>query len=54
MSSRFTTNPELSFALIGSFPSARTKSRARCSASSLVVMVRTTSTSFINGTGLKK
>src|SRR4051812_13831094 len=54
ISRRLTTKPELSFARIGSLPRARMKSIARVSVSSLVVIVRTTSTSFINGTGLKK
>ncbi len=38
----------------GSFPSAFANSNAVLKASSLVTIVRTTSTSFMSGTGLKK
>jgi hypothetical protein len=44
----------MSFPSIGSFPSRRAKSIAAAKVASLVVTVRTTSTSFISGTGLKK
>src|SRR3954471_3271391 len=46
--------PELSRAAIGSLPSERANSKARSKVSSEVSRVRTTSTSFITGTGLKK
>ena len=49
-----TTKPELSFARIGSLPSRLAKSYAASKVATLVVTVRTTSTSFISGTGLKK
>ncbi len=39
---------------MGSLPSERANSKARSKVSSEVTMVRTTSTSFITGTGLKK
>ena len=47
-------NPELSFAATASLPSDLAKAKARRNASSDVVTVRTTSTSGISGTGLKK
>jgi hypothetical protein len=47
-------NPELSFAATGSFPTDLANSKAARKVSSLVRTVRTTSTSFITGTGLKK
>src|SRR2546422_316282 len=53
-SSRFTMKPELSFAATGSLPSDLAKANARRNVSSDVVTVRTTSTSGISGTGLKK
>src|SRR6266542_2419027 len=53
-SRRLTTNPELSLARIGSLPSDLAKSKTVFSVSSEVAIVRTTSTSFITGTGLKK
>ena len=46
--------PELSFAATGSLPSDLAKANARRNVSSDVVTVRTTSTSGISGTGLKK
>src|SRR5436305_10296366 len=46
--------PELSRAATGSLPSERANSKARSKLSSEVSRVRTTSTSFITGTGLKK
>src|SRR5712692_99842 len=53
-SSRFTMNPELSFATTGSLPSDLANAKARRSVSSDVVTVRTTSTRGMSGTGLKK
>src|SRR5216110_696145 len=53
-SSRLTMNPELSFAATASLPSDLAKPKVRRNASSDVVTVRTTSTSGISGTGLKK
>src|SRR5438876_360015 len=53
-SSRFTMKPELSLAATGSLPSEAAKAKARLKVCSDVVMVRTTSTSGITGTGLKK
>src|SRR5262245_32639388 len=53
-SSRLTMNPEVSFAAIGSLPSVPANANARRNVSSEVVTVRTTSTSCISGTGLKK
>src|SRR5881397_3350570 len=53
-SSRFTMNPEVSFAATGSLPSDWVNANARRKVSSDVVTVRTTSTSGISGTGLKK
>src|SRR5207245_8844085 len=47
-------NPELSFAATGSLPSDLAKRNARWKVSVDVVTVRTTSTSGISGTGLKK
>ena len=47
-------NPELSFAATASLPSDLANAKARRNASSDVVTVRTTSTSGIRGTGLKK
>src|SRR6266550_7085156 len=52
--SRFTMKPELSLAATGSLPSEAAKAKARLKVCSDVVMVRTTSTSGITGTGLKK
>src|SRR6266496_346695 len=46
--------PELSFAATGSFPSDVANAKARRKVSSDVVTVRTTSTSGMSGTGLKK
>ena len=46
--------PELSRAATGSLPSRRTKAMARATVSGLVRTLRTTSTSGISGTGLKK
>src|SRR5882762_3672833 len=46
--------PELSLAATGSLPSEAAKAKARLKVCSDVVMVRTTSTSGIKGTGLKK
>src|SRR5438105_5579073 len=46
--------PELSFAATGSLPSEAANAKARLKVCSDVVMVRTTSTSGIRGTGLKK
>ncbi len=46
--------PELSRQAIGSLPSERANSKAVSKVSSEVSRVRTTSTSFITGTGLKK
>src|SRR6266850_689695 len=53
-SNRFTMKPELSLAATGSLPSEAAKAKARLKVCSDVVMVRTTSTSGIKGTGLKK
>src|SRR5207302_2539348 len=53
-SSRFTMNPELSFAATGSLPRDLANAKARWNVSADVVTVRTTSTSGISGTGLKK
>src|SRR4029077_16225621 len=53
-SSRFTMNPELSFATTGSLPSDLANENARRTVSSDVVTVRTTSTRGMSGTGLKK
>src|SRR2546425_83425 len=53
-SSRFTMKPEVSFAATGSLPSDWVNANARRKVSSDVVTVRTTSTSGIRGTGLKK
>ena len=53
-SSRLTIKPELSFAAIGCLPSEVTNPIAHSTVSWLVVMVRTTSTSLMSGTGLKK
>src|SRR5690349_23197550 len=47
-------NPELSFAATASLPSDLAKAKARRNVSSDVVTVRTTSTSGMSGTGLKK
>src|SRR6266566_412 len=47
-------NPELSFAATGSFASDLANAKLRRNVSSDVVTVRTTSTSAIRGTGLKK
>ena len=46
--------PELSFAAIGSLRSEAANANARLKVASDVVTVRTTSTSGISGTGLKK
>src|SRR2546422_5161193 len=46
--------PELSFAATGSLPSDLANAKARWNVSAEVVTVRTTSTSGISGTGLKK
>src|SRR6058998_2397253 len=46
--------PELSLAATGSLPSEAANAKARLKVCSDVVMVRTTSTSAISGTGLKK
>ncbi len=46
--------PELSLAATASLPSDLANANARLNVSSVVVTVRTTSTSGINGTGLKK
>src|SRR6267142_2427263 len=53
-SSRLTMKPELSFAATGSLRSEAANAKARLNVSSEVVTVRTTSTSGISGTGLKK
>src|SRR5882672_11398362 len=53
-SNRFTMKPELSLAATGSLPSDAANPKARLKVCSDVVMVRTTSTSGISGTGLKK
>src|SRR5437660_592522 len=53
-SSKLTMKPELSFAATGSLPSDRANANARWNVSAEVVTVRTTSTSGISGTGLKK
>src|SRR5881296_3421976 len=53
-SSRLTMNPELSFAVTGSLRSDLANAKARSKVSAEVVTVRTTSTSGIRGTGLKK
>src|SRR5256885_11791123 len=53
-SSRLTMKPELSFAATGSLPSDRANANARWNVSAEVVTVRTTSTSGMSGTGLKK
>src|SRR2546422_3870296 len=47
-------NPELSFAATASLPRERANAKARRNVSSDVVTARTTSTSCISGTGLKK
>lgn len=47
-------NPELSLAATACFPSPRANFMARSKVSGVVVTVRTTSTSCIRGTGLKK
>src|SRR3989440_11003878 len=47
-------NPELSFAATASLPRERANAKARRNVSSDVVTARTTSTSGISGTGLKK
>src|SRR5256885_15325635 len=47
-------NPELSFAATGSLPGDLANAKARSNVSVDVVPVRTTSTSGISGTGLKK
>ena len=47
-------NPELSCVRIGSLPSDRANSKTVSAVSSDVAIVRTTSTSFMTGTGLKK
>src|SRR2546421_12324102 len=47
-------NPELSFAATGSLPRDLANAKARSNVSVDVVTVRTTSTSGISGTGLKK
>ena len=47
-------NPELSRQVTGSLPSDFANSNAALNTASVVRIVRTTSTSFINGTGLKK
>ena len=52
--SRFTTKPVVSLAAIGSFPMARAKAKAASNTAGAVPTVRTTSTSGIRGTGLKK
>src|SRR5713226_584989 len=52
--SRFTMNAVESLVCTGIFPTARAHSVAVATAASSVRIVRTTSTSFINGTGLKK
>src|SRR2546430_17648618 len=46
--------PEVSLAAIGSLPSEAAKAKARLNVSADVVTVRTTSTSAMSGTGLKK
>jgi hypothetical protein len=51
---RFTTNPGESFTSIGTLPSFSASPRTAATVESLVRMPRTTSTSFISGTGLKK
>src|SRR5438128_10351330 len=53
-SSKLTMKPELSFAATGSLPSDLANAKARWNVSAEVVTVRTTSTSGISGTGLKK
>src|SRR5213080_1292865 len=53
-SSKLTMKPELSFATTGSLPSDWANAKARRNVSAEVVTVRTTSTSGIRGTGLKK
>src|SRR2546430_450807 len=53
-SSKLTMKPELSFATTGSLPSDWANAKARRNVSAEVVTVRTTSTSGISGTGLKK
>src|SRR5213595_3483079 len=53
-SSKLTMKPELSFAATGSLPSDPANANARWNVSAEVVTVRTTSTSGISGTGLKK
>src|SRR5581483_5328616 len=52
--SALTTKPATSRTSIGSFPQDRAKARAVSTASSVLVMARTTSTSPIIGAGLKK
>ena len=47
-------NPELSFAATGSLRSDAANANARLNVCSDVVTVRTTSTSAMSGTGLKK
>src|SRR5579864_3340254 len=53
-SRRFTMNPVLSLVRTGTLPSFLPNSTAVSKTSSAVAIVRTTSTNFINGTGLKK
>ncbi len=53
-SSRLTMKPGVSGAVIGSLPSDCANANTVRYVSSLVVSPRITSTSFINGTGLKK
>ena len=47
-------NPELSCVRIGSFPRTRANAKTASAVASEVEIVRTTSTSFMTGTGLKK
>src|SRR6184192_380045 len=53
-SSKLTMKPEVSFAATGSLPSDRANAKVRSKVSAEVVTVRTTSTSGMSGTGLKK
>ena len=53
-SRRFTTKPGVSAAATGTLPQASPKALASAKTSSLVCLARTTSTSFMSWTGLKK